>query len=242
MKAGGEAVFAAVRIDIWSDIVCPWCAVGKAHLDAALAEFPHADDVQIVWRSFELDPGAPPSREGDYAELLARKYGTSRTGAQAMIDTMTARAAAVGLTFRFDIAKPGNSFDAQRLVHLGAARGLQSAVKERFLRAYLGEGAAISDRRTLAALPVEAGLDAAEVAQVLDSDAYAEDVRRDEAEAMRLHITGVPFFLLGGRYAVPGAQPPTVLLDALHRAYADTPRLVTLTSGGTVCGPDGCAV
>ncbi len=229
-----------MRIDIWSDIVCPWCAIGKAHLESALRRFEHAEQVQIVWRSFELDPGAPALREGQYADLLAGKYGTSRRGAEAMIDNMTSRAAMVGLDFHFERIRPGNSFDAHRLVHLGAARGLQGPVKNRLLTAYLSEGAAIGHRETLARLGTEAGLEPADVRSVLTSDAYADAVRADEAEAARLQITGVPFFVIDGRYAIPGAQPPDVMLATLERAWGDGARLVTVAGDGQACGPDGC--
>lgn len=206
-----------MRIDVWSDIVCPWCAIGAAHLDAALADLDGADDVQVVWRSFELDPGAPPVLDGDYAAVLARKYGASLAGGEAMIERMHGAAARAGLEFHLERARPGNSFDAHRLTHLAAARGRQQAVAARFMRGYLAEGAAIGDHRTLAALAVDAGLDAGEVREALDSTAYAEQVRADEDEALRLGVDAVPLFLLGGRLVVPGAQPPDVLLQALRK-------------------------
>lgn len=232
-----------MRIDIWSDIACPWCAVGKANLDTALAEFPHP--VEVVWRSFELDPGATDVREADYARLLARKYGTSDAGGQAMIDRMVATGRDAGVTLDFSAIKPGNTFDAHRVVHLGAARGLQNAVKERFLSGYLSEGVAISDHDEIARMAVEAGLDETEVRQVLASDAYSEDVRGDEQQAMDLGCSGVPFFVIGGRLAVPGAQSPATLLRALEKAWELTAPVVVvdgLGTGADVCGPDGCAV
>lgn len=221
-----------MRIDIWSDIVCPWCAVGRAHLDAALADFEHADEVEIVWRSFELDPGAPPVRDGDYAEMLARKYRTSPASAQAMVDQMTAKAAAAGLDFQLERARPGNSFDAHRLVHLGAERGRQAAVKERFLRAYLSEGAAIGEQGTLERLAVAAGLERDEVREVLDSDAYADAVRADEARALELQIAAVPLFLVDRRFAIPGAQPAEVILQTLRRAWDESHRPDVRARGG----------
>ena len=232
-----------MRLDIWSDIACPWCAVGKANLDTALTEFPHP--VEVVWRSFELDPGATDVREADYARLLARKYGTSDAGGQAMIDRMVATGRDAGVTLDFSTIKPGNTFDAHRVVHLGAARGLQNAVKERFLAGYLSEGVAISDHDEIARMAAEAGLDEAEVREVLASDTYGEDVRGDEKQAMDLGCSGVPFFVMGGRVAVPGAQPPDTLLRALEKAWELTSPLVVLDSLGTdaeMCGPDGCAV
>lgn len=232
-----------MRIEIWSDVVCPWCAIGKAHLDAALAGFERAGEVDIHWRSFELDPGAPRVREGAYPDLLARKYGTTTAAAQAMIDRMTSTAAAAGLRFALERARPGNSFDAHRLVHLAADRDRQTAVKERFLRAYLSEGEAIGDPETLQRLAVDAGLDAAEVQAVLAGTDYAAAVRADEERAMELGVTGVPFFVVDGRFAVPGAQPPDVLARALRRAWDTRQPVEVLADGGdAVCGPDGCPV
>lgn len=232
-----------MRIEIWSDIACPWCAVGKANLDAALAEFPHP--VEVVWRSFELNPGATDVREADYAHLLARKYGSTHAGGKAMIDRMVAAGRNAGVTLDFSAIKPGNTFDAHRVVHLGAARGLQNAVKERFLAGYLSEGVAISDHDEIARLAVEAGLDDAEVREVLAGDAYGEDVRGDEQKAMDLGCDGVPFFVMGERVAVPGAQPPATLLRALEKAWELTTPIVVLddlSPDADVCGPDGCAV
>jgi predicted DsbA family dithiol-disulfide isomerase len=241
MKRLRHRVAPSMRIEIWSDVVCPWCAIGKAHLDAALADFEHAGEVEVVWRSFELDPGAPPVREGDYVEILARKYGTTPAGAKGMVDQMTSKAAAAGLDFSLDRARPGNSFDAHRLVHMGAERGRQTQVKERLLQAYLSEGAAIGERQTLENLAVELGFDPVEVRAVLASDAYADAVRADEAEGLELEITGVPLFLVDRRFAIPGAQPADVILQTLRRAWDEGRRPVTVTGDGDACGPDGCA-
>lgn len=231
-----------MRIDIWSDIVCPWCAIGKARLDIALAEFEHADAVDIVWRSFELDPGAPAVREGEYSAMLARKYGTDVGSAQNMVQQMSDTAAAVGLDFELERAHPGNSFDAHRLVHLAADRGMQLQVKDRFLHAYLCEGEAIGERATVERIAVDAGLDAEQVREVLDSDAYADAVRADESQALELGVTGVPFFLIDGRFAIPGAQPPELILQALQRAWQESHQPVMVVGDGGVCGPDGCTV
>jgi len=242
MTARGRCVVVSMRIDIWSDIVCPWCAIGKAHLDAALAEFEHADEVDIVWRSFELDPGAPSVREGEYSEMLARKYGTTVDGGQAMVRQMSERAVESGLHFALEQARSGNSFDAHRLVHLGAERGMQNQVKERFLGAYLSEGAAIGEHATLQRVAVDAGLDPIEVRGVLGSDAYGAAVRADESEALERAITGVPYFLIDGRFAIPGAQSAELILQTLRRAWRESHEAATVVGGGAACGPDGCAV
>jgi predicted DsbA family dithiol-disulfide isomerase len=234
-----------LRIDVWSDIACPWCYVGKRRLEAALTDFPHREAVEIVWRAFELDPSAPRERDTkvSYAERLSKKYGSSVAEAEGMIARMTAVAATDGLDFRFDKIRPGNTFDAHRVIHLARERGNQDAVKERLLRAYMTEGEAIGDPETLVRLAGEAGLDPEEVRALLASDANVKEVRADEDEARQLGISGVPFFVLGGRYAVSGAQPAAVFLGALDRAWeelASRPISTEPYADGAVCGPEGC--
>ena len=241
MNRRSRGVAPCVLIEIWSDVVCPWCYIGKRNLEAALADFAHADEVEVRWRAFELDPQAPAAREGDYAGRLARKYGTGRGEAQAMIDRMTATAAEVGLDFRFDRARPGNTFDAHRLLHLAAERGVQDDLKERFLLATFTEGEPISDHGTLARLAAQVGLDADEVVAVLAGDAYVAEVRADERLAAQLDVTGVPFFVVDGRYALPGAQPPDLLLRVLERARDEAHRQAMVVGGEIAAGCDGDA-
>jgi predicted DsbA family dithiol-disulfide isomerase len=235
-----------MKVEIWSDVVCPWCYVGKRRFEAALQRFAHRDEVEVVWRSFELDPAAPesPSSGGGYADRLARKYGGGLARAQQMIDTMTVTAAAEGLDFRFDLARPGNTFDAHRLLHLALERGVQDAVKERLDRATFGEGLRVSDAESLVAVVTGAGLDADEAQQVLASDRYADAVRADEEQARAYGISGVPFFVVAGRYGVSGAQPADLLLQALETAWhAGTPSpLVAVGDDGQDCSDDACAV
>ena len=234
-----------MRVEIWSDVVCPWCYIGKRNFEAALADFEHRDEVEVVWRSFELHPAAPTTREGDYASRLARKYGVAQGEAKAMLARMTSAAAHAGLEFDFDKARPGNTFDAHRLIHLGAARGIQDAVKERLLRATFSEGEAIGERDVLLRLAVDAGLDEAEVIEVLDGTAYATEVRADEQDASDLDITAVPFFVIDRRFGIPGAQAPDVLGKALQRAWDKfhAPALVIATDEvAPGCDDDSCAV
>jgi predicted DsbA family dithiol-disulfide isomerase len=213
-----------LRVEIWSDIACPWCYVGKRRLESAVSRLPEPRSVQVFWRAFELDATAPRVLPPEpYAERLARKYRTPVAEGQAMIDRMTSLAAGDGLAFRFDRIRPGNTFDAHRILHLALERGVQGAVKERFLRAYMTEGEPIGEPEVLARLSVEAGLAEDEVRGVLASDAYASAVRADEAEARRLGIRTVPFFVLGGRHGVAGAQPVALLHEALTRALAEAP-------------------
>jgi predicted DsbA family dithiol-disulfide isomerase len=233
---------AELRIDVWSDIACPWCYVAKRRLEAALARFPYRDAVVVQWRAFELDPNAPRERGRDfsYAERLAKKYGKSVVEAEAMIARMVDFGKSEGVSFRFDRIRHGNTFDAHRVIHLAGERGVQGAVKERLFRARMTEGEPIGNPETLARLAGEAGLDSAEVSAMLAGDAYARAVRQDEAEARDLGIAGVPFFLIAGRYGVCGAQPAEILLEAITRAWSELPSYTASPAEGAVCGPDGC--
>jgi len=228
-----------LRIDVWSDIACPWCYVGKRRFEAAMERFEHAGDVELHWRSFELDPSAP-KQLGDepYVERLAMKYRATPERAQSMIDQMTETAKADGLSFRFDRIQAGNTFDAHRLVHLAAEYGAQDAMKEAFFRAYLEEGVAIGDPEAIAKVAIDAGLDADAVQGVLQSDAHADDVRLDEAQAAQLGIRGVPFFVLDRRYAIQGAQGADTILSVLRKAHQEMAPLAIVE--GAACGPDGC--
>lgn len=236
-----------MQVEIWSDVACPWCAVGKRRFEVALAGFEHREQVELRWRSFELDPEAPAVNDGDYAERLAAKYRTSRVEAQAMSDRMTATAAEDGWAFRFDRIRPGNTFDAHRLLHLAHERGMQDTVKEHLLSAYLEQGRAIGDQQVLTRVAVAAGLDADDVTAVLASHRYADEVRADEHQAHQLGISGVPFFVLDRRYAVSGAQPAKIFRQALDRAWDDHHSLAmvgtdhTHTNGHT-CTDASCAI
>ena len=236
----------SLKVEVWSDVVCPWCYIGKRRFEAALARFEHRDEVELVWRSFELDVSAPPSTavQGTYAERLATKYHCPVTEAQAMIDTMTAAAATEGLDFRFDLARPGNTFDAHRLLHLALKHRRQDELKERLDRATFTEGAPVSDHSVLQALATQVGLPEAEVDAVLRSDRYSDAVRADEAQARAYGISGVPFFVIDGRYGVSGAQPADAILQALDKAWFARPHIARVTSGGTApsCEGDSCAV
>jgi predicted DsbA family dithiol-disulfide isomerase len=210
-----------MQVEIWSDVVCPWCYIGKRRFERALERFDHADEVEVVWRSFELDPTAPTDGDLDLVGRLAAKYGVPRSRAEAMNQRVTDIAAGEGLHYRLDIARPGRTFDAHRLLHLAADHGRQAALKEALLAAYQSEGEPIADHDVLVRVAVSVGLDEDDVRQVLESDKYASDVRHDEREARDLGITGVPMFVLDRHYAVSGAQPSDILLDALERAWAE---------------------
>lgn len=240
-----------MMIEIWSDVVCPWCLVGKRRLEAALAQFEHADEVTIRWRSFQLDPSAQvsdPAVPGDHAGHLGAKYGGGRQAGLAMIDQMTQVAAQDGLEFRLDRATGRNTLDAHRLLHAAASAAggycLQGRLKERLLQAYMRDGERIDDRSVLARLATEAGLDADVVRDVLTTDLHEGDVAADQAEAAAMGARGVPFVVIDRRYGVSGAQPVEVFGRALEQAWAErTP--VTVLAGAQEdpsCGPDGCAI
>jgi predicted DsbA family dithiol-disulfide isomerase len=216
---------AAVNLEIWSDVACPWCYVGKRRLEAALAEFDHRDEVSLRWRSFELDPGAPRQREVDGATHLAQKYGMSRDEAVARQRQLAELAAADGLEMRFDLVRGANTFDAHRVLHLAAERGVQDEVKERLMRAHHTEGESIGDPATLERLAVEAELDGDEVRDVLAGDRYRAAVRADEQMAASLGIGGVPFFVADRRFAASGAQSPQVLREMLRQAWEASTQL-----------------
>jgi predicted DsbA family dithiol-disulfide isomerase len=204
-----------VKVEIWSDVVCPWCYIGKRRFESALAQFDQP--VEVEWKSFELDPDAPV-RRGSTAEHLARKYGLTLDQVATMHERMTALAAAEGLEYHLDETQGGNTFDAHRLLQLAKERGIGREMKERLLRAYFTEREPIGEREVLVRLGEELGL--ADAADVLDSDGYAAAVRADEDEARLLGISGVPFFVVDRYYAVEGAQPAEVILGALTRAVA----------------------
>jgi predicted DsbA family dithiol-disulfide isomerase len=210
-----------MRVEVWSDVVCPWCYVGKRRLESALERFEHRDDVEVVWRSFELDPAASRQRDVTPAEHLARKYGMTPEQVTASWARLTALAEAEGLEFHLDRTRAGSTFDAHRLIHLGAEHGLQDEAKERFLRAYFTESLPVGEPDVLDRLAVEAGLPADEVADVLATDRFADAVREDEQRARLLGISGVPFFAVDDRYAVSGAQSAELLHEALAVAWAE---------------------
>jgi predicted DsbA family dithiol-disulfide isomerase len=222
-----------VHVEIWSDIACPWCYVGKRRFEAALAGFEHRDDVRVTWRSFELDPSAPPERTVDSTQHLAEKYGMTRDEALAAQQRLTDVAAGEGLAFRFDLARGANTFDAHRVLHLAATHGLQEAMTERIMRAYLQEGELISSAEVLERLASEVGLPADEVRAVLAGDRFAGEVREDERTAAGLGIRAVPFFVVDRKLGASGAQPAEVLRDLLRQAWPGEPAVEVVAEGAT---------
>ncbi len=209
-----------IKIEIWSDLVCPFCYIGKKRLEGAARD--EGVGVDVVWRAFELDPRAPAVSGEALVDLIAKKYSMTREQSVAAQEQLAATAAQEGIDFQWRKAQRSNTFDAHRLAHLAARQGLADAFEERFMRAYFSEGAPIGDRATILALAREIGMDEAEARAVLESDRFAEEVRHDERIAReQLDVRGVPYFLIEGRYAISGAQPRATFRQALRRALAD---------------------
>ncbi|SOE14504.1 Predicted dithiol-disulfide isomerase, DsbA family [Streptomyces sp. 2323.1] len=231
-----------MRVEIWSDIACPWCYIGKARFEAGLAAFAHREVVEVVHRSFELDPNAPAADGVPMLDMLAAKYGVTREQAAAMEARVAEAAAGEGLDYRSDRIH-GNTFDLHRLLHLGKLYGVQDALLDAFYRANFAEARALGDPAVRSEIAVGAGLPADEVARVLaDPGAYAQEVRAEERAAAELGATGVPFFVIDRRYGISGGQPAEVFRQALERAYADGGEPLSTAGEGEAHGDDGCAV
>ncbi|WP_084964970.1 DsbA family oxidoreductase [Thermoactinospora rubra] len=230
-----------MTVDIWSDLLCPWCYIGKRRFERALSAFAHREAVLVRWRSFELDPGLGSEPHLTLPERHLRDVGGTPAQAAQRLAAVADLAAAEGLDYRLDRALPVNSFDAHRLAHYGEHAGKGEAVRERLLRAYTSEGAVLSDLETLVRLGVEAGLDADATRRVLTGSDFADAVRADEIEAARLGVHGVPTFVFAGRYAVSGAQPAEVFTELLTQAWEETMPRPGATPGDSACSVErGC--
>lgn len=207
-----------MRVDIWSDLVCPWCYVGKRRFEKALAGFAGREDVQVVHHSFQLNPAASRDQATNRRDMLMQKYRLSPAQVDEMDARMTRTAAGEGLDYHLEGTVSGNTFDAHQLVHLAFDRGKQDAVIERLYRAYFTEGRSLFDQASLIELAAEAGLDRAEAQAALREGRYAAAVQADIDAARQLGATGVPFFVIDERYGVSGAQSPEVFLDVLTKA------------------------
>ncbi|WP_406189775.1 DsbA family oxidoreductase [Streptomyces griseus] len=228
-----------MRVEIWSDIACPWCYIGKARFEKGLAEFAHRDEVEVVHRSFELDPGRAKGETEQVVDMLAAKYGRTREEAASMEANVAANAQSEGLGYRTEGRDHGSTFDIHRLLHLAKARGRQDELLTLAYRANFAEERSVFDDEVLLALAVEAGLDGDEARAVLaDPEAYADDVRTDEREAAELGANAVPFFVLDRRYGISGGQPSEVFVQALEQAWKDRPATALTTVGGDAAGCD----
>ncbi len=208
-----------MQIEIWSDVICPWCYIGKRHFEKALEQFGHRDEINVIWRSFELDRDAPKQYPGTLEERLASKYGVSLQEAEAMNARVTAVAKEAGLEYRLARARPGNTFDAHRLLHFAKSKGLGDRATECLMHAYFSESLPVGDRAALAGLAPKFGMTEAEAMKMLDSDDYADAVRADELRAAEFGVTGVPFFVFDEKSGISGAQPIAVFVEALQQTY-----------------------
>ena len=210
-------------VEIWSDVMCPFCYIGKRKFESALQRFEQRDGVQVTWRSFQLDPAVKFKPGRTLYDYLAERKGITPEASRRMHERLTAAAAEVGLRYNFDAAIVANSFDAHRLTHLAREHGAQDKVEERLFAAYFSEGRNIGDHDTLEALGAEAGLDTVEVRQMLAGTRFAAEVRKETREAESLGADGVPFFVFNRLFAVSGAQPGDLFLEALEKAWAEQP-------------------
>ncbi|HNU56699.1 MAG TPA: DsbA family oxidoreductase [Flavobacteriales bacterium] len=210
-----------MTIEIWSDVVCPFCYIGKREFEAALARFEHKAEVTVVWKSFELDPNAPQRSEHDMYGMLSNRYGISRAEAQARVQGVVERAKTVGLDYHMDKAIISSSFDAHRLIQFAKTKGKGAEAEERLFKAYFVDGIHIADHAALTRMGVEIGLEEAEVSTMLASTRFTEEVRADEREAQQLGVRGVPFFVIDRRYGVSGAQHSDHFLGALQQAWKE---------------------
>ncbi|WP_040948783.1 DsbA family oxidoreductase [Gorillibacterium massiliense] len=231
-----------MKIEVWSDYLCPFCYIGKRRLEQALEQFPHRDKVQLIFRSFELNPDAPVETNQNMEQLLAQKYGITLEQAKANNDQLALQAKTVGLDFRFETYIPTNSFDAHRLTHFAAVHGKEQAMSERLFQSVFTDSGNIGDRGYLADLAKEIGLNGEEAAAALAEGRYGDNVRAEEKEGETLGIRGVPFYVFNRKYAVSGAQSSEVFLNALNKAWEDENPLVLVheeTSGG-ICTDEAC--
>ncbi|TLM87140.1 DsbA family oxidoreductase [Pseudarthrobacter sp. NamE5] len=232
-----------MKIEIWSDVACPWCFIGKRRFEAALAAFPHRDSVEVTWRSYQLDPTLPEHYEGTELEYLSSRKGLPMQQVAQMFDHVAQQARVEGLEYRFDAVVVANSFTAHRLIHLAAAHGKQDEAKERLLSDHFERGKDIGSREYLTSLGEELGIDRGEVEELFTSDKYSGSVRSDVEEARSLGISGVPFFVIDRKYGLSGAQPAETFTAALNQAWQESNPLVLVNStDGDACGPDGCQV
>jgi predicted DsbA family dithiol-disulfide isomerase len=239
-----KAVY-CLKVEIWSDIACPFCYIGKRQFEAALNRFKHKDPVEVVYRSFELDPNAKRDNDFDVYDMLAGKYGMTREQAISANDGVAKQAQSVGLTFRFDTMILTNTFDAHRMTHFAAKYGKMKEMTERLFQAYFSNSLHVGDREVLAGLAADIGLDKAEAAAVLAGGDFTDHVRADEQEARKFGINGVPFFVINRKYGVSGAQASDVFLNALQQAWDEEHPKLTMkggTDGAGVCTDEGCDV
>ncbi|TWR26442.1 DsbA family oxidoreductase [Mucilaginibacter pallidiroseus] len=227
-----------MKVEIWSDVMCPFCYIGKRRFEAALQTFEHKDAIEVEWKSFQLNPDMVTDPSLNISQYLADVKGWTLDYAQQMNNHVTQMAAEAGLTYNFDKAVVANSFNAHRFTHLAKQHGLGDAAEEQLFKAYFTDGKNTDDAETLAALGEAIGLKREEVLSMLNSDAYTDAVKYDIAQAQQLGIRGVPFFVMNNKYGVSGAQATEVFTQTLEKAFAETKAKLDVVEGPN-CGPDG---
>ena len=231
-----------MKVMYWSDYACPYCYIGETHLKKAIENLNLTDQVEIEMLAFELDPGASRTYTGATVDRFAKKYGLSVAGAQERIDGISRMGRDAGLDFRYAETRYTNTFDAHRLTKLAQQKdvALADRLEERFYRAYFTESLELADHAVLKRIALEEGMDEKEVDEVLNSDKYADDVRLDEREAQRYGVNAVPYFVVGNKYAIPGAMPVEAMERVLKNAMDEEARVAQDSMMGMSCGPDGC--
>jgi predicted DsbA family dithiol-disulfide isomerase len=232
-----------MKIEIWSDVMCPFCYIGKRNFETALEQFSNKNGIEVEWKSFQLDPSLPEVQDSNYTDYLMVSKGLGRPQVEGMLNNVTQMAKGVGLEYDFDRAVMVNSFKAHRVLQLAKTRGLGDAAEERLFRAFFTEGRNIADDDTLLELGKEAGLNETEIRSSLSDERYSDMVRQDIQEARAIGVTGVPFFVFNRKYAVSGAQPPQAFLQTLEKAYAEwreaNPEIKIEVTKGQSCSIDG---
>ncbi|MCM1014050.1 DsbA family oxidoreductase [Brevibacterium sp. XM4083] len=242
-----------MKIEIWSDIACPWCYIGKRRFETALEGFPHKDDVEVEWRSFQLDPTLPAHVEESEADYLSRSKGMPAEQVRQMFAQVSDQAAREGLNYDFDSVVVANSFTAHRFLHFAKSHGVMAAAEEALMSGHFESGRDIGSIDYLAEVGQSLGLDPTETRRVLESDEYTDAVKADVAQARMLGANGVPFFVIDRKYGISGAQKPPVFTQALETAWDESQKLTVLAGTGStaeggddypdgaVCGPEGCS-
>lgn len=238
-----------MKIEIWSDVACPWCYIGKRRFETALAAFPHRDSVQVTWRSYQLDPSLPDHYDGTTVEYLSTRKGMAPAQVAGMFAHVAEQAKAEGLNYSFDDVVVANSFTSHRLIHLAAAHGLQDAAKERLLSDHFEHGKDIGSQDYLTSLGLDLGIGAAALDELFCTDKYADAVRLDFEEGRSLGIAGVPFFVIDRKFGLSGAQPAETFSIALEQAWQESRPLEMVSAAGSrdatdtaaACGPEGCS-
>ena len=233
-----------MKVEIWSDYQCPFCYIGKRRFEDALSQFEHKSQVEVEFRSFELNPEAERDINMSQNEMLAKKYGMSQAQVEANSQNMTQQAAELGLDYHLDKVILTNSFDAHRLMHFAETKGKGKEMNERLFKAYFTEGKHIGDHATLADLAKEVGLDKPEVESMLAGTSFTAEVRGNEQEGSLLGITGVPFFVINRKYGISGAQPPEAFLDTLKKVWAEENplQMVNDPATGDACTDGSCNI